>query len=248
MPSAAARRVAAVLPPDKVSNCRSLEAKAVARLEGRQGRRAFDELGRGGELDAAAAIHIAGEIGHRRQVIAPGQILAHGDDPGVVGRRRSEPDQMVFLAVELGDLGIAARPALPHRVLLHVEEQGAVAGVFGIDVDLPGEDRGAHDVGRPELQPVAHRDAVRLEHVEDHVAEQRALGVDLRGDDDRRRRRRRQPTCGSTDRAATAAQKSQEFKSNRILYSRLPGGGRDPLRAMGTGLRRYDNLPMAAYR
>ena len=96
-----------------------------------------------------------------------------------------EPDEAVCGAVELLDLGIAGGGVLPDRVGLAVKEQRAVAGVFGIEVDLPGEDRGAHDIGRPELDAAHHRQTARLDHLGDHVAEQRPLGVDLRGDDNR---------------------------------------------------------------
>jgi len=95
-------------------------------------------------------LQIGGEVadtGMRRQ---PDQILADGDDPSVVGRRGAEPDQAVLGAVERGDHGIALRRIPPGGVGLAVKEQRAVAGVFGIDVDLPGEDRRAHDVGRAE--------------------------------------------------------------------------------------------------
>ena len=76
------------------------QPKTVGLLEGRQGRRAFDELGRSGELDLAAAVDPAGEIGHRRKTLAPRHIAAHGDRPGVVGRRRGEPNEAVAVTVE----------------------------------------------------------------------------------------------------------------------------------------------------
>ena len=77
MPSAAARKVAAVLPPDKRQQLPVAPGESRKRLERRQRRRAFDELGRGGELDLAAAVHIAGEVAERRQAGALGEIPAH---------------------------------------------------------------------------------------------------------------------------------------------------------------------------
>ena len=65
-----------------------------------------------------------------------------------------------------------------------MEEQRAVAGVFGVDVDLPRENGAPHDVGGPELHLVLDGDAVLRQQERDHVAEEAAFGVDLRGDDD----------------------------------------------------------------
>ena len=113
-----------------------------------------------------------------------GEVLAHGDDPGVVGRRRGEPQQVVFLAVEGCDFGFAARPVLPRGIVLQVEEQRAVPGVFGVDVDLPRQNGSAHDVRRAQLQLVLEGETTGFEQAHDHVAEQCPLGVDLRCDND----------------------------------------------------------------
>jgi hypothetical protein len=43
----------------------------------------------------------------------------------------------------------------------------------------------AHDLRRAELQAAIDRDPMRAEQQLHHIAEQRAFGVDLRGDDDR---------------------------------------------------------------
>ena len=92
---------------------------------------------------------------------------------------------MVLLAAKSLDQRVAALPILPLRIWLPVKKQRAIPGIFGIDVDLPREDGGPYDVGRPELQPAFHGHAVRPEQRQDHVAEQGAFGVDFRGHDHR---------------------------------------------------------------
>jgi hypothetical protein len=92
-------------------------------------------------------------------------------------------------AIELLDLGVAGSRVLPHRVGFAVKEKGAVAGVFGIDVDLPGNECRPHDVGRPELDLPFDRQPPPFEHRRDQIAEQRPLGVDLGADNDRPRGR-----------------------------------------------------------
>ena len=79
------------------------EAKleSVGVLEGRQRARAFDELGRGRELDPAAAIHIGRELIERLEILAAGEIAAQGDRPGIVRWRGRKPDEMILFAVEL---------------------------------------------------------------------------------------------------------------------------------------------------
>ena len=96
-----------------------------------------------------------------------------------------QPDEAVRVAVQRFHRFVSGGGVLPHRVGLAMEEKRAVAGVFGVEVDLPGQDRGAHDIGRAELHLALDRNAARFQRLRDHVAEQRALGVFLRGDDDR---------------------------------------------------------------
>jgi len=165
--------------------------KPVGRLEGGECRRAFDELRRRGELEPAAVGQVARQIVEALALGKARQIAPDRDDPGIVGRRRFEPHQMVLGPVEPFYLGIAKGGVLPGRIGFAVEEHRAVAGVFGIEVDLPGEQGRAHDVGRPELDLALDAKPARFEHRRDHVPEQRALGVDLRGDDDRPGRSRR---------------------------------------------------------
>src|SRR5258708_9546611 len=56
--------------------------------------------------------------------------------------------------------------------------------LFRSNIDLAGGDRGPHDLGRAELDLVLDRQPGVLEHLHDHVAEESALGIDLRSDDD----------------------------------------------------------------
>ncbi len=49
------------------------------------------------------------------------------------------------------------------------------------DIDFATEQCRAHDLGRPELQFILGLDAIRLKAQNDHIAEQRSLGVDLGG-------------------------------------------------------------------
>ena len=161
------------------------QMKPVGLLEGRQSGRAFDKFRRGGKLEMSAPGEIGGEVVEAFARRKSRKVVADRDDPGVVGGCRGKPDQVVCAAVEFAHGGIAPLPVFPHRIILAVEENGAVAGVFGVDVDLSGKDRGAHDVGRSELDFALGRQSVRFERHGDHVAEQRALGIDLRADDDR---------------------------------------------------------------
>jgi hypothetical protein len=59
---------------------------------------------------------------------------------------------MVGLRIERFDPLIAGPRVLPHRVGLLVKEEGAVAGILGIEIDLALEQRVADDLGRPQLQ------------------------------------------------------------------------------------------------
>ena len=99
------------------------------------------------------------------------------------GRRWSQPDQVVLLEIERFDLLVPLRRILPRRVRFDSEKEGAVARVFGIDVDLSGHNRGADYPGRAELDLVLDGQALTLEQQGDNVAEQRSLRVDLRRDD-----------------------------------------------------------------
>ena len=119
----------------------------------------------------------------RLELVGLGEVLADGDVPGVVGVRRLKPDDLVRL-VERFRLLVCGLRILPGRVGIDAEEEAGIAGVFGVDVDLARGDGGPHDLGRPELDLVLDRQAGMLEHLDDHVAEERALGIDLRGDHD----------------------------------------------------------------
>src|SRR5205814_8723120 len=96
-----------------------------------------------------------GEIGRETiAAFAPGksrEIAADGDNPGVVGRRRVEPNNAALGGVELLHLVIALRRVLPGRIVLAAREDTAVAGIFAIEIDLAGEERRSHHFRRAEL-------------------------------------------------------------------------------------------------
>src|SRR5436190_1113747 len=116
-----------------------------------------------------------GELGRETiEAFAPGksrEIAADGDNPGVVGRRRVEPNNAVLGGVELLHLVIALRRVLPGRIVVAVKEDTAVAGIFGIEIDLAGEERRSHDVRGAELDAAIDGDAARRHDIRDHVAE-----------------------------------------------------------------------------
>jgi len=114
-----------------------------------------------------------------------------------------------------------------------VEEERPVSGVFGVDVDLSRDDRGAHDVGRAELQLVVDREAIRFEQVHDHIAEQCPLGVDLRGDDD--------PALGRADDPGRSAKPAPSSTPSNL--------GRNPLiYVFASFCRDYSAPPIGACR
>ena len=113
-----------------------------------------------------------------------GDVAAHGERPGVVGRRRRQPDDLVGVVIELLRQLIALVDVLPGGVIGLVEEEAGIAGIFGIDVDFACGDRLAHDRCRAKRDAVLRLDAVRFESERNDVAEQRAFRVDLRRNDD----------------------------------------------------------------
>ncbi len=156
------------------------QLEAVGRLEGRQRIGPLDEFGRGRQLEGTAADQPARQVVQAGQLVLRRQVLAHGDGPGVVGRCRLQPDQTVLFIERARPLEAAAQ-VLPGRVLLVGVEEGAVAGVFGVQVHLAGEQCAAHDLGVAQLQPVHGGDAGALQRLQHQLAEQRAFGVDLGG-------------------------------------------------------------------
>src|SRR5215471_16941704 len=137
--------------------------EAIGCLEGGQRRWTLDELSRGSEAEPAAGLEVRREVAGARMRRKPLQILADRDDPSVVGGGRNEPDQAVLRLVERRNLGVAFGRVLPDGVSLAMEEQRTVAGVFGIDVDLPGKDRGPHDIGRAEPDAALDGKSLRLD-------------------------------------------------------------------------------------
>ena len=172
------------------------QVKPVGLLERGQRRRTLDELGRSRKLQPAAIPEPRRQIVEAFPLRKARQVAADGDHPGVVRGRRPEPDEAVRLAVQRFHRFIAGGGVLPDRIALAMKEEGAVAGVFGVDVDLSGKQRGAHDIGRPKLHLVLDRQSAGFQSLGDHVAEQRALGVGFRGDDDRPGGRHRRAVQG----------------------------------------------------
>ena len=111
-----------------------LELEAIGFFKGRERIRTFDKFGGGGELKVAPFLQPGAEIGQRGQMIFFRQILTHGNGPGVIGRRRRQPDKLILLRVEGFDLLITLLRVLPRRVVFVFKEEGAVAGVFRINV------------------------------------------------------------------------------------------------------------------
>ena len=151
------RRVAAGQDDDLLA--RQLEV--VDPLEGRQRRGALDELGRAGELDGArplrqAARNPPSSRASRARARSPrtamSQVLLAG--------ARSSQTSLFFSRSSRFTVSKADAARLPGRIVLHAVEEGAVAGVFRIDVDLAGEERRAHHLGRPELDPVLDGNAL----------------------------------------------------------------------------------------
>ena len=57
---------------------------------------------------------------HRQHLtIELGKIAAHGNDPGIVGGRRGEPDEMVVLTVERARTLISGARILPDGIAVH---------------------------------------------------------------------------------------------------------------------------------
>ena len=124
---------------------------------------------------------------------------------------------MEGLVNECCHLGGTLYPILPYRVLLQVEKQSTITGVFRIDVDLSREKRAAYDVGGPELELVVDRKTVSFEQGHDHAAEQRAFGVDLRSDDDLCFRR--------ADGGRQECQRRAEQQADNALHKRILRSG-----------------------
>src|SRR3954447_24675062 len=237
------------------------QREAIALLESRQGRRALHELGRAGELDDSAPLRDLRKVVHGGKALPAGEIAAHGDQPGGVRRRPVEPDELVRRLVESLDEIVAGLRLLPGRIVLLVEEEGSVAGVFGIEVDLAGDERRAHDLGRPELKPVLDRNAGLLERDQDHVAEERAFGIDLRRDHHlvaalggRRKARARERQRRHAQGAETTEKSIADHRLTPLLHRRPPARAglirppelrswRHPGEARSSALRMYTSGP-----
>ncbi len=71
----------------------------------------------------------------------------------------------------------------PQRVVRLVEEEGRIAGIFGINVDFACGDRLAHHGRGAKLDAIRGLDAVCVENGQNDVAENAAFRVDLGRDD-----------------------------------------------------------------
>jgi hypothetical protein len=176
VPLAAAAIVAAVSPPDRVI---SFQGEAVGLLEGRQRCRRVDEFRRGRELHRAAACDVFSEIAQGNKLVFVGDVLAQRDRPGVVGRRRGQPDDLVGIVIQRFCLFISLGGIVPAAISTLFEEEGSVAGIFGINIDLAGGDRLAYDRGGAELDAIGRLDAIGVQHRQDDIAEHPAFGIDL---------------------------------------------------------------------
>ncbi|SPX51936.1 Uncharacterised protein [Klebsiella pneumoniae] len=168
-----------------------VEVEAIRFFKRWQRVRALNKFRRSRQLKFAALLQVATEVGQRGQLIFLRQVLAHGDSPGVVGRRRGEPYQLMFLLIEALHLLIALLGILPRRVVFIFEEEGAIAGIFRVDIQLAGDNRPAHHRRGAELDFINRFYAVAFQHLLDHIAQQRAFGINFRADLHRLRRLQR---------------------------------------------------------
>ena len=90
--------------------------KPVGLLERRQRRRARDELGRGRELEPPALFEPRRQIVETFALRETRQVVADRDHPGVVRRRRFEPDEAVRVAVQRFHRFVSGDGVLPHGV------------------------------------------------------------------------------------------------------------------------------------
>ena len=112
------------------------QLEAVCRLKGGQGRRARDEFFRRRELHRPALADVAREVLERRELFLVGEVLSDRDRPGIVRWRGREPHDPVLLEVELLDRFVAFLLVLPYRRIGSLEEEGAVAGILDVEVEL----------------------------------------------------------------------------------------------------------------
>ncbi|MNC18273.1 hypothetical protein D3C75_661700 [compost metagenome] len=165
-----------------------IELEVVGFFKRRQGIRALDKLGRGGQLKVPFLFQVAAEIVQRGEFAFFRQILAHRNGPGVVGRGRGQPDQVVLLRIKLFDFLIPILCIFPCRVVFIFEEEGSVASVFRVDIQLARGDRSAHHRGGAKLDFIDRFNAVAFQHLQNDIAEQGAFCIDFRPDFNRLRR------------------------------------------------------------
>ncbi len=76
----------------------------------------------------------------------------------------------MFLLIEALHLLIALLGILPRRVVFIFEEEGAIAGIFRVDIQLAGDNRPAHHRRGAELDFINRFYAVAFQHLLDHIA------------------------------------------------------------------------------
>ncbi len=156
-----------------------IELEVIGFFKRWQGIRALDKFCRGGEFEIALLFQVAAEILKRGELAFLCQVLAYRDGPGVVGRGRGKPHQLVLFGIELFHFLIPGLSVFPRRVVFIFEEKGAVACVFRVDIQLTGGDRAAHHRGGAQLHFIDGFYAVALQHLQDDVAEQRAFRINF---------------------------------------------------------------------
>ena len=115
-------------------------------------------------------------------MVGRGHILAHGNRPGVVGVSGLQPNQLVALVIHLFDQRVASAQVLPRLVALVAQHESAVAGVFGVDIELARHQSRAYHLGVAQRYAVFNLDAVGFQGQHQDVAEQFALGIDFGAD------------------------------------------------------------------
>ena len=107
------------------------------------------------------------------------QILTDGDSPGVVGRSRGKPDELILFRVQLFDFFVSLLRVFPRRVVLLFEEERAVAGIFRVNIQLTGGYRPAHHRRGAELDFIDGFHPMAFQNLQNNIAEQRPFGVNF---------------------------------------------------------------------
>ncbi len=156
-----------------------IQGKIIGFFKCRQRIRPFDKFRRRRQFKSAALFQITAEIGKRGEFIFFRDVLAYRDGPGVICRRRRQPDQLILLRIQFFDFLKALLCIFPCRIVFIFKKERPVTGVFRIDIQLSGGNRATNDWRRPELNFIDRFNAVAFQYLQNHVAEQRAFGINL---------------------------------------------------------------------